>query len=50
MASRTNAHSGVALSFDPDAFGRPRAVRNGATSYIASAQYHPNGLVAAASR
>ncbi len=36
---------GATFSYAPDAFGRPRRVRNGSTDYLANAAYHANGTV-----
>lgn len=48
LRGRNNMHSGAAWRFDPDALGRPQSARIGATFYVGSVDYHPNGLIAEA--
>ncbi|MEO1323889.1 MAG: RHS repeat-associated core domain-containing protein [Pseudomonadota bacterium] len=38
----------VTISYDPNGFGEPRAVRQGATNYVSNISYHPNGTVSSA--
>lgn len=45
LATRSNSHSGISLDFNPDAFGRPQRISNGATDYVTSVDYWPNGLI-----